>query len=86
MEECVIAENDGELHIVDMIKDDCNICEEVAEKDLLERTIIKFKHLSPLEQQTLVSYFGLCGKLDGDCNNFSHRAPIEKIQKVFFVC
>lgn len=62
MEECVIPENDGELHIVDMIKDDCNICEEVAEKDLLERTIIKFKHLSPLEQQTLVSYFGLCGK------------------------
>ena len=28
--------------------------------------------------------FSLCGKLDGDCGNFSHRASMEEIKKVFF--
>ena len=28
--------------------------------------------------------FSLCGKLDGDCGNFSHRASMEEIKNVFF--
>lgn len=28
--------------------------------------------------------FSLCGKLDGNCGNFSHRASMEEIKKVFF--
>lgn len=28
--------------------------------------------------------FSLCGKIDGNCSNFSHRAPSSKIQDVFY--
>ena len=64
MEDYVMSENNGKelLYIADMIKDDYDVCEDVAEKDLLERAMYNFQHLSPLEQMTLVYSFGLCGK------------------------
>ncbi len=63
IQDTVTTEREGEtLYLEDMISDDYDMCEDVAEKDLLEHTIVKFKHLSPLEQQALVCYFGLFGK------------------------
>lgn len=64
MEDYVTVEDDGKTSILieDVVKDDCDMCEQVAEQDLLEHAIAQFKYLTPLEQDILLYSFGLCGK------------------------
>ncbi len=78
IEECYLEDSKSEIkpQYANSLKDEYDIAEEVALKDVLEKALYQFIHLNPTEQIALIYCFGL-----GQNDKISHSQLSKKLGK-----